>query len=59
MNPISPTELMDLMRILGKLVDLNKIEESEMIDILQRSGLTRLPNGNGWLDSNGAVYTLA
>lgn len=58
MNPISPTELMDLMRILGKLVDLNKIEESEMIDILQRSGLSRWPEGNGWIDSNGAIYTI-
>mgnify|MGYP000078041320 CR=1 FL=1 len=58
MEQLSSQDLMDLHSILSKMVSLHSIEESEMIDILTKAGLARLPEGQGWMDSTGSIYTL-
>ena len=55
-NNIAPTRLLSLKSILNEMVDLNQIEESKMINVLSKAGLTKLPNGEGWIDIHGAVY---
>jgi hypothetical protein len=55
-NNIASCRLMSLHSILNEMISLNQIEETEMINILSKAGLTKLPNGEGWIDINGSVY---
>ena len=57
MQVITSTRLMDLKSTLQIMVDKNLMEESEMINVLNKAGLSRLPEGEGWIDSNGHTYT--
>lgn len=56
MDTISPALLLDLKQVLEVMVQQNRMEESEMVDILLRAGLAKLPEGEGWLDEQGARY---
>ena len=56
MNIMTPTLLMDLKVSLQEMVNQGRMEESEMMDILRRAGLARLPEGEGWIDESGARY---
>lgn len=56
MNIISSAILLDLKVALEHMVSQGRMEEAEMLDILRRAGLARLPEGGGWIDESGARY---
>lgn len=56
MNTISPASLLDLKQGLEVMVLQGRMEEAEMLDILRRAGLAKLPEGEGWIDESGARY---
>ena len=56
MNIMTPTLLMDLKVSLQEMVSQGRMEESEMMDILRRAGLAKLPEGEGWIDESGSRY---
>ena len=56
MNTVSTSILLDLKQALEAMVQQNRMEEAEMIDILRRAGLAKLPEGDGWIDESGARY---
>ena len=47
---------MELKSSLELMVEQGRLEESEMLDILRKAGLARLPEGQGWVDESGARY---
>ena len=56
MNTISTSTLLDLKQALEVMVSKGRMEEAEMLDILLRAGLAKLPEGEGWIDESGARY---
>jgi hypothetical protein len=56
MQGLSSTELIDLKNSLEKLVSQDRLSETEMLEILRKAGLARLPEGQGWIDESGARY---
>ena len=56
MNTVSTSTLLDLKQALEVMVSQGRMEEAEMIDILRRAGLAKLPEGDGWIDESGARY---
>jgi len=56
-NTLSPTELMDLKRSLTKMVSNGMLQESEMVDILQKAGLSKTDKQGVWVDLFGATYS--
>jgi hypothetical protein len=56
MQGLSSTELIDLKNSLETLVSQDRLSETEMLEILRKAGLARLPEGQGWIDENGARY---
>ena len=56
MNIITSSILMELKSSLELMVEQGRLEESEMLDILRKAGLARLPEGQGWVDESGARY---
>jgi hypothetical protein len=55
---IIPVHLLKLKEILSDMVTQHRITESEMIDMLRKAGLARLPNSSSkWIDESGATYT--
>jgi hypothetical protein len=57
-NSIPPVHLLKLKEILGDMVNHNRISENEMVDILRKAGLARLPNSSSkWIDETGATYS--
>ena len=56
MQGLSSTELIELKNLLETMVSQNRLSETEMLEILRKAGLARLPEGQGWIDENGARY---
>lgn len=56
MNTVSTSILLDLKQALEVMVSQGRMEEAEMLDILRRAGLAKLPEGEGWIDESGARY---
>jgi len=55
---IIPAHLLKLKEILGDMVSQNRITEDEMVDMLRKAGLARLPNSSSkWIDELGSTYT--
>lgn len=55
---IIPAHLLKLKEILSDMVSQHRITESEMIDMLRKAGLARLPNSSSkWIDESGSTYT--
>ena len=57
MPGLSTSRLMDLKRTLHIMVDDNLIEESEMLNILNKAGLVKSNKEGMWVDRNGIHYT--
>ena len=57
MSGLSTSRLMDLKRTLHNMVNNNLIEESEMVNILNKAGLFKSNKEDIWIDSNGKQYT--
>lgn len=54
---IPATHLLKLKEILGDMVFQDRITEKEMLDVLRKAGLARLPNSSSeWIDESGATY---
>ena len=57
-NYIPPVHLLKLKEILGDMVKQHRISENEMVDILRKAGLARLPNSSSkWIDETGSTYS--
>lgn len=56
MNTVSTSILLDLKQALEVLVSQGRITEQEMLDLLLKAGLAKLPEGEGWIDETGARY---
>lgn len=56
-NSLSPSELLALKSILFKMLSQDRISEEEVIDVLRKSGLARIPNSESWMDETGAKYS--
>lgn len=57
-NSIPPVYLLKLKEILSDMVNQDRISENEMVDILRKAGLARLPNSSSkWIDETGATYS--
>lgn len=56
MKVIPTTMLMELKYALEEMVLQGRITEQEMLDVLLKAGLARLPEGQGWIDETGARY---
>jgi len=55
---IISAHLLKLKEILSDMVTQHRITESEMIEILRKAGLARLPNSSSkWIDESGSTYT--
>lgn len=55
---IISAHLLKLKEILSDMVTQHRITESEMIDMLRKAGLARLPNSSSkWIDESGSTYT--
>lgn len=55
---IIPAHLLKLKEILGDMVSQNRITEDEMVDMLRKAGLARLPNSSSkWIDESGSTYS--
>lgn len=54
---LSTARLISLKKSLDVMVKLNTMTEKEMISILERAGLSKLPDGSGWIDGQGSIYT--
>ena len=57
MQAIPTSRLMELKTTLQIMIDKNLMEESEMVNILNKAGLSRIPNSDKWVDIIGSVYT--
>ena len=57
MQAIPTSRLMELKTTLQIMTDKNLMEESEMVNILNKAGLSRITNSDKWVDSIGSVYT--
>tara|TARA_R110000803_G_scaffold53132_4_gene109049 strand:- start:436 stop:618 length:183 start_codon:yes stop_codon:yes gene_type:complete len=57
MKGLPTSRLMELKTTLQILADENLMEESEMINILNIAGLSRITNSDKWIDNSGSVYT--
>ena len=57
MQAIPTSRLMELKTTLQIMIDKNLMEESEMVNILNKAGLSRIPNSDKWVDNIGSVYT--
>ena len=55
-NKIVPAQLLELKKILFNMVAQDRITEKEALEILRKAGFARLPEGDGWIDEEGAVY---
>ena len=56
-NTISSARLLSLKTILTEMLDQNRITETEMLDILRKAGLARLPESSSeWIDEQGSTY---
>lgn len=55
---IPATYLIELKRSLSMMVYHGSMGEDEMLDILERAGLTRMSENNSWIDSDGSVYNI-
>ena len=54
---IPPVHLLKLKEILGNMVSQDRITEQEMLDVLRKAGLARLPNSSSeWIDEEGSTY---
>lgn len=54
---IPPVHLLKLKEILGDMVSQDRITEQEMLDVLRKAGLARLPNSSSeWIDEEGSTY---
>ena len=53
---IVPAKLLRLKEILYNMVSQGRIDEDEAIDVLRKAGIARLPEGDGWIDEEGAIY---
>ena len=57
-NTMSSARLLALKTILTEMLHQNRITETEMIDILRKAGLARLPESSSeWIDEEGSTYT--
>jgi len=55
---IIPAHLLKLKEILSDMVTQHRITENEMIDMLRKAGLARLPNSSSkWIDESGSTYS--
>ena len=42
------------------MLQQNRITEAEMLDVLRKAGLSRLPESSSeWIDEQGSTYTTA
>jgi hypothetical protein len=57
MKGLPTSRLMELKTTLQILADENLMEESEIINILNIAGLSRITNSDKWIDNSGSVYT--
>ena len=57
MKGLPTSRLMELKTTLQILADENLMEESEMTNILNIAGLSRITNSDKWIDNSGSVYT--
>ena len=53
---LTPSQLMELSRIVESMVNLNKITKEEGNLFLEKAGLT-VQSDNEWIDTVGTVYT--
>jgi len=56
-NTLSSSELMDLKRSLTKMVSYGTLQESAMVDILQKAGLSKTDKQGVWVDQSGSTYS--
>jgi len=57
-NTMSSARLLALKTILTEMLHQNRITEIEMLDILRKAGLARLPESSSkWIDEEGSTYT--
>ena len=57
-NNIPAVHLLKLKEILSDMVKQHRISENEMVDILRKAGLARLPNSSSkWIDETGSTYS--
>lgn len=54
---LSTARLISLKKSLDVMVKLDTMTEKEMISILERAGLSKLPEGLGWIDADGSIYS--
>jgi hypothetical protein len=57
MKGLPTSRLMELKTTLQILADENLMEESEMTNILNIAGLSRITNSDKWIDNAGSIYT--
>jgi hypothetical protein len=48
---------MELKTTLQIMTDKNLMEESEMLNILNKAGLSKSKEDDTWIDSSGSIYT--
>tara|TARA_B100000768_G_scaffold50313_1_gene49091 strand:+ start:887 stop:1078 length:192 start_codon:yes stop_codon:yes gene_type:complete len=57
-NTIASGRLLSLKTILTEMLHQDRITETEMLDILRKAGLARLPESSSkWIDEEGSTYT--
>ena len=56
MKGLPTSRLMELKTTLQILADENLMEESEMTNILNIAGLSRITNSDKWIDNAGSIY---
>jgi hypothetical protein len=55
---MSSARLLALKTILTEMLQQDRITETEMLDILRKAGLARLPESSSkWIDEEGSTYT--
>jgi hypothetical protein len=57
MQRIPTSRLMELKTTLQIMTDKNLMEESEMLNILNKAGLSKSKEDDTWIDSSGSIYT--
>lgn len=57
MQTIPTSRLMDLKTTLQLMTNMNLIEESEMVNILNKAGLSKTKEDDKWVDTQGSIYT--
>lgn len=53
---IAPARLLELKKTLYLMVGQGRMDEAEALSILRKAGFARLPEADGWIDEEGAIY---